>query len=129
MVRTILLVEDDEPTLALMATALTRQGHEVLKARDTIEAERLWTEPGRLFDLLIADVRLSEEDDGFALARKLLELQPGVPVIFVSGDRDCFACPAVNYFGDAPFISKPFDLNQMIKAVNDVLAKSPKPQA
>ena len=126
---TILLVEDDPEALALMATALTKQGHRVFQATDTIQATELWTEPGRSFDLLITDVRLAEEDDGFVLARKLLEIHPDVPVMFISGDPDCFASPAIARFGDAPFISKPFDLNKMLAAVTKALAQGGGTQA
>jgi two-component system cell cycle sensor histidine kinase/response regulator CckA len=126
MARTILVVEDDEPTLTLMASALTKRGHQVFQAKDSNEAELQWGEPGRAFDLLISDIRLPENQDGFALAEKLLETRPDVPVIFVSGDPDCFACPNIRLFGDSPFIPKPFDLHKMVAAVEQVLARSPR---
>ena len=123
MAQTILVVEDDEHVAGLIAAALGKQGYLVSQAKNSMEAMRLWTDSGPPFELLISDVRLEEEDDGFVLAEKLLELRPEVPVIFISGDQDCFASPAIQRFGDAPFIAKPFDLKKLAKAVGDMLAK------
>jgi two-component system, NtrC family, nitrogen regulation response regulator GlnG len=124
MPRKILLVEDDEHALGLMAAALTKHGYIVSGATNTSQAKQLWTESEPPFDLLMTDVRLEEEDDGFMLADKLLAARPNVPVIFVSGDPDCFASPAIQRFGDSPFIRKPFDVNIMIASVKKVLANS-----
>jgi two-component system, cell cycle sensor histidine kinase and response regulator CckA len=124
MARTILLVDDEEDALAVMSTALKRQGYNVAQATNSGDALRLWTENEPAFDLLISDVRLMEPEDGFVLADKLLAARPGIPVIFVSGDRDCFASPAIQRFGDSPFIRKPFDIRRMLTSVADVLSKT-----
>ena len=123
MGRTILLVEDDEHALGLMAAVLSKQGHEVFQAKDGAEAKNHWSDPARKFDLLIADVKLPGED-GFVLAEKLLETRPNVPVMFISGDRDCFASPSIRAFGDSPFIAKPFNVKQMVAAVDQVLSQT-----
>jgi DNA-binding response OmpR family regulator len=123
MGRTILLIEDDEYALGLMAGALEKQGHTVHRARDASEAKNHWSHAERKFDLLIADVKLPDED-GFVLAEQLLESRPTVPVMFISGDPDCFASPSIRNFGDSPFIAKPFNVKQMLGAVDQVLSKS-----
>ena len=61
------------------------------------------------------------------LADRFLELHPDVPVMFISGDPDCFASPAIRKFGDSPFIAKPFNVKQMISAVDQVLSKGGPP--
>lgn len=124
MAQTILLVDDEEDALALMGAALEREGYKVEQATNSHDAYRIWTESKPAIDLLISDVRLQEEDDGFVLADKLLAARPGVPVIFVSGDRDCFASPAIQRFGDSPFIRKPFDVRKMVTSVQNVLSKT-----
>jgi DNA-binding NtrC family response regulator len=123
MGRTILLIEDDEYALGLMATALEKQGHTVFRAKDASEAKNHWSHADRKYDLLISDVKLPD-DDGFVLAENLLEARPTVPVVFISGDKDCFASPSIRQFGDSPFIAKPFNLKQMLAAVNQVLDKT-----
>lgn len=124
MARTILVVDDEEDALAVMGTALERAGYNVARASNGLDATRLWTESNPPIDLLISDVRLHEQDDGFVLADKLMAARPGIPVIFVSGDRDCFASPAIQRFADSPFIRKPFDIRRMISTVEDVLSKT-----
>jgi two-component system nitrogen regulation response regulator GlnG len=124
MAARILLVEDDEGVRTLVATALKKEGYQVFQAPGPTEAKRLWIDDGYAFDLLLTDVRLEEDDDGFMLADKLLLAHPNIPVIFISGDRDCFASPAVQRFGDSPFIRKPFDIKMMLSTIADVLAKT-----
>jgi DNA-binding response OmpR family regulator len=124
MGRTILLLEDDDHARGLMASVLAKQGHEVHQARDGAEAQNHWGDPNRKFDLLIADVKLPGGEDGFMIAEKLLESRPQVPVMFISGDRDCFASPSIRAFGDSPFIAKPFNVKQMVAAVDQVLSKT-----
>ena len=123
MGRTILVVEDNENALGLMTSVLKGQGHTVFGALDGSEAKNHWTDPDHSFDLLICDVKLPDID-GFVLAENLLESRPDVPVMFISGDKDCFASPSIRAFGDSPFIAKPFDVNQMLAAVNQVLSKA-----
>jgi DNA-binding response OmpR family regulator len=123
MGRTILLVEDDDHARGLMASVLAKQGHDVHQARDGAEAQNHWGDPARKFDLLIADVKLPGDEDGFMLAEKLLEMRPEVPVLFISGDPDCFASPSIRAFGDSPFIAKPFNVKQIVAAVDKVLSK------
>ena len=121
----ILVVEDDEPTLELLATTLEKNGYQVAKAKDTTQAKWLWEDAREPFNLLLTDVRLESQDDGFMLATRLLESQPNVPVMFISGDRDCFASPAVQRFGDSPFLSKPFDLKKMLGSVKKLIENPP----
>lgn len=124
MGRTILLIEDDEHALGMMATVLRKNGHEVFPAKDASEAKNHWSDANRKFDLLIADVKLPGDEDGFMLAEELLETRPDVPVMFISGDPDCFASPSIRNFGDSPFIAKPFNVKQMVAAVDQVLSKT-----
>lgn len=127
MSRTILLVEDDEHALGMMASVLRNKGHTVVTASAPDQAQNHWSDPALKFDLLISDVKLPGEEDGFMLADRFLELHPDVPVMFISGDPDCFASPAIRKFGDSPFIAKPFNVKQMISAVDQVLSKGGPP--
>lgn len=121
MSRTILLVEDNENALGLISSVLSDQGHHVYKARDVYEAQNHWDDTDVSFDLLICDVKLPDQEDGFTLAERLLKSRPNVPAMFISGDKDCFASPSIRSFGDSPFIAKPFDIKQMVAAVDQVL--------
>lgn len=128
MKQTILLVEDDAEMSSVLATTLADEGHSVTTAKSRAEAEELSNSAPRPFDLLITDVRLSDDDskeeNGFALADKLVALNPTLPVMFVSGDPDCFASPSIQRFADSPFLKKPFNLEKFVAVVNKLLAKN-----
>jgi DNA-binding NtrC family response regulator len=128
MPRKILLVDDDEATLDLLGTTLEKNGYAVTRAKDPAQARWLWEDAKEPFDLLLTDVRLEAQDDGFMLATKLLESNPNVPVMFISGDPDCFASPAIQRFGDSPFLSKPFDLKKMLVSVKKIIENPPAAQ-
>ncbi len=41
---------------------------------------------GATFDIVLTDVRMPGQD-GWSVARRARELRPGIPVIYISGDR------------------------------------------
>lgn len=76
----LLIVDDDEGTLAWMAEALGEVGHEVRAIRGgraALETVRAWTP-----DLILTDI-LMPEMDGFTFNR-LVQLHQRVPVMLVS---------------------------------------------
>jgi len=81
---TILLV-DDEPMIRQLGTLiLERHGYEVLLAGDGVEALQVYCENRGKIDLVILDLtmpRLSGRDT----FRRLVEMDPGVRVLFSSG--------------------------------------------
>ena len=84
MSRTILLVEDSVPVRHLTRELLEASGYRVLEAADgeaaLIVAAR---HPGQI-DLLLTDLVLPGTS-GLALARRMLELRPGIHVLYSSG--------------------------------------------
>lgn len=80
----ILLVEDQEPALEVVARILETQGHEVTTAISGSHALKIYN-PEAGFDLLITDVDMPGDVQGPGLADALLSHQPELPVIFLSG--------------------------------------------
>ena len=82
---TILLVEDDEAVRDAIGHELVVLGYRVVEASRRPEALRVAAgQPGRRIDLLLTDVVMPGMD-GFTLAARLREKQPGLKVIFSSG--------------------------------------------
>src|SRR2546428_1132083 len=82
-IRGTVLVVDDEPYVRdSLVSVLRRSGYEVRTANNPEEALR----PGTLggVDAVITDLRMPGQD-GLALLRKLSELEPGMPVIVLTG--------------------------------------------
>jgi signal transduction histidine kinase/ActR/RegA family two-component response regulator len=84
---TILLVEDEEGVRGLLKHILAREGYHVVEAASGPEALELYHELRRPVDLLLTDVvmpRVSGRD----LADRMLKLQAGLKIIFMSGYAD-----------------------------------------
>lgn len=81
----ILLVEDDPAVRDFGVSLLAELGYQVTAASDGIEARAIVERQGLdAFDLLITDVVMPRLG-GAELARELLQAQPGLAVLFVSG--------------------------------------------
>jgi len=82
--RTALVVDDELADLELLRKALAELGFEVIEASGGEAALREFhAHPGAI-DLLVTDVAMSPVN-GCELAASLLELRPGLQVVFVSG--------------------------------------------
>jgi CheY-like chemotaxis protein len=110
--RTILIVDDDRAVVDLLSEALSESGYHVRVAFDgqmALEAiERLTT------DLVVTDVRMPRMD-GFDLVRRLRARPSPIPVLVLTGA--VLEPPAP----DVPVLSKPFDIAEVIGAVERLL--------
>jgi CheY-like chemotaxis protein len=79
----IMLVEDNDGVRDYARGALEELGYSVLAARDGTEALRIID--GARVDLLFTDVVLPGNVGGRVLADKILQLRPGLPVLFTTG--------------------------------------------
>lgn len=102
-----------------LSRALERAGHEVLAVAHGADAMPVLAESR--FDVLIADIVMPEMD-GIELSRRAGEIDPGLPVVFITG----FAAVALDRRAElghaARVLSKPFHLRELVEAVERVLA-------
>lgn len=104
----IVLIADDEPAIVdLLADFLEDQGFHVEKALDGATALRIIRQMHP--DLVIADVMMPRMD-GYELVQALEVEHDGVPVILMSA-------AVVPRRPDVPFISKPFDLGELLDLI------------
>ena len=97
------MVEDDALVRMIAVDALTHAGLRALEAEDAAEALALLrTDPG--IDLLLTDIGLPGDTDGWALAHAARELKPALRVVYVTGadPGDGRAVPG------SRFVSKPY---------------------
>jgi len=112
----VVLVAEDEPTvLALAASNIEEIGYATLSAANTREALALLDEDARV-DLLFTDITMPEAADGFELARRAVELRPGLRVIYTSGGGLTDGMRALFVEG-AAFLPKPYTRDQLIEAI------------
>ncbi len=111
----ILVVEDEHALRAMVRRMLAAHGYDVLDAADAEEGMR--AAEGHRLDLLLTDVGLPKTD-GPELARRLIERQPSVRVLYMSG------YPLGTESGasaPAPLIQKPFSPFVLLGEVRRVL--------
>ncbi len=112
MSRRILLVEDEPLLLEATREDLTDLGHEVFCARNASEALEILDRRSDL-DLLITDIRMPGDCDGWELARKARARFPNLPVIYTSG----YSAEKPQPVDDSVFLHKPFRLSELTSAV------------
>lgn len=117
----ILVVDDEQLLLDLIANTLRLEGHEVVALSDSLDALRLQTIAHRPFDLLLTDIH-SKPISGFELVKRLASEGITMPVLFMSG------YPAMNGviasgLGDRALLEKPFTAQQLRAAVKKALQR------
>jgi two-component system, cell cycle sensor histidine kinase and response regulator CckA len=81
---TVLIVDDEDRILQILASTLTHAGFGVLTAANGRDAFAVIAEHGGDIDLLLTDVVMPEMN-GIELTQKLLETFPSLPVVFITG--------------------------------------------
>jgi PAS domain S-box-containing protein len=111
-----ILVVDDEPSLLAAASRMLRQqGYTVYTAGSGEQALAIMRDHD--IQLLVADT-IMPDITGPALASRISQLKPGIPVLHMSGYTGNLLPGAVN---DLAFIQKPFTSQQLSDKVQDVL--------
>ena len=113
----LLLVEDHEPTLAVLKRLLVRAGHEVVTAVSVLSALAA-AEAGQ-FDVVISDLGLPD-GTGLEVIGKLRALQPRLRGIALSGygmDHDLQRSLEAGF---AIHLVKPVDFTQLQRALREV---------
>ncbi len=114
------LVVDDEPEVRqLLGEFLSGRGYDVLlaasgmQALDALDAQR--------FDLVLLDVAMPEMD-GVEALKRIVMIDPPVPVIMVTANADISLTSKLLAMGAVDYIPKPFDLDYLEQAVSIQLA-------
>jgi DNA-binding response OmpR family regulator len=116
----ILVVDDDPGLRSLVATSLAMEGHEVMTAPDGSTALRVVEQNSPTLILLDKAMPLLS---GPEFARELRARGFNTPIIVISGSEDGqqFAMD----IQALSFISKPFQIPQLLGVVSEVLTEFP----
>jgi two-component system, NtrC family, nitrogen regulation response regulator GlnG len=121
MKRAKILLVDDDPSIRLVVTeALKREGHEVVTAATV--AEQVATLERYDPDVLITDVILPD-GNGLDLVPSILAKRPDLPVIVLSAQNTLTTAVRATEQGAFEYLPKPFDLDELCRAVRDGLAR------
>ena len=116
---TRVMVVDDEPMVRrFVSAALSRSGYDVVDA-ETPEQAALIMRGNSHFDLLVTDVVMPNVN-GCELASRVLETQPDLRVLFMSGYDSSGNCSAS--VPGSSFLRKPFRVPELLERVREILA-------
>lgn len=117
---TILVVDDELLALGLVQRILERRGFNVVTCSKPLEALDLFSRRKDEISLLVSDVRMPDLD-GPALASRLLELKPDLPVLFISGFVSEDELRQAGHMKQSAFLRKPFSNTSLVQAVQRML--------
>ncbi|MBW2589391.1 MAG: response regulator [Deltaproteobacteria bacterium] len=118
----ILLVEDEEVVMNLLAEMLSGKGYKVFSATNAREALDIFEKEKGAFDLVFSDVVLPDIR-GLKLVEQLLKQKPEIRILFTSGYSDEKSdWQTIKQLGYS-YIQKPFTSYDMLKTVKEALEK------
>ncbi|MCI0708108.1 MAG: response regulator [Ignavibacteriae bacterium] len=119
--KTILLVEDERDLSDVLGMVFSEEGYAVYHMQQAEEALEfcLLTTP----DLIISDVQLGGMD-GLAFLKVVRGIGRlhRVPFVVVSAMNDASFVGIAKEFGATAYFSKPFDVDELVGAVNRILS-------
>ncbi|NLN33109.1 MAG: response regulator transcription factor [Flavobacteriaceae bacterium] len=117
----VLIVEDDLDLGNLLKQYLELNDFQVLRVFNGVEARNELKE--NKFDIAILDVMMPKED-GFILAQKLRDSHPDLPFLFVTARKMREDVLTGLKLGAEDYISKPFDADELILRIRNILKRN-----
>jgi two-component system cell cycle sensor histidine kinase/response regulator CckA len=121
--RTILVVDDEPMALKLVESILAKRGFDVLTSTSPSEALRIFEAKKDDIELLISDIVMPEMD-GTKLASRIVQSNPELPVLFMSGFVTEHEVEQASTLDQFAFIRKPFRPQTLVQAVQKMLSGS-----
>jgi two-component system, OmpR family, response regulator len=117
----LLVVDDEQTILELLAGSLRFAGFEVVTAASGAEALR--AAAASRPDLVLLDVMMPD-GDGFEVVRQMRSSGPDIPVIFLSARDGVSERVAGLALGGDDYVTKPFSLDEVLERIRAVLRRS-----
>jgi DNA-binding response OmpR family regulator len=115
----LLLVEDEALIQEMLELGLTDAGFEVVVASNGTQAITILDADVARFRAVITDVKLGSGPDGWEIARHARELEPKMPIVYMSGDSNHeWSSKGVP---SSLIVAKPFAPAQLVTAVSTVI--------
>ena len=122
---TILVVDDERPIQDMLRTALESNGYRVLTAGNGFEG--LLLHQKHTIDVTIMDL-IMPDTDGIEMISKLMEESPDAKIIAMTGaSGDMNFLDVARQCGVRRVFAKPFDLDELVSAVHEELARESSP--
>jgi len=113
-------VDDELPLVSIGKYILESLGYQVESRTSSIEALELFKAMPEKFDLVVTDMTMPNLR-GDQLAKQLMEVRPGIPVILCTGFSSIIDEKKALKKGIRAFVFKPFLRHDMAKTIRKVL--------
>jgi DNA-binding NtrC family response regulator len=123
----VLVVDDEEILCQSVGKILKRKGHKVTAATSVSNALKL-LDAGNSCDLIIADLMMPQAG-GLELLSAVQASWPDLPVLIITGFSSIASAVESTKLGAAGYLPKPFTPDELEKAVEAVLMRSPQKKA
>ncbi len=121
----VLVVDDEEALRFLLSSELEAEAFEVQSAGDgdeAIELVRKRIEQGDRFDVVLLDIKMPKVD-GFEVLKYVKGNVPETKVIMLTAYADVKNAIESLRLGASDFVSKPYDLDDILTSINRALGK------
>lgn len=116
----VFIVDDDPMIVAALEAMLESNGYETAAANDLSSAtERISRE---FFPLILADLRMHEDDDGLRLIEAVRRISPRSQVATITGFADAAMRERLREGGAALVLQKPVAESELLAALGDMLS-------
>jgi len=116
----VLLVDDEATIVKLVKQMLERLGYRVTPYTSSLEARAAFEESPEDFDILVTDMTMPSMT-GDQLARALIAIKPGLPVVLCTGYSEQIDERQANVIGIKAFLMKPVVKSKLAETVRSVL--------
>ena len=123
--KTILVVDDESDIRIIVESLLANHGYKVVQAKDGAEAVILLRK--RRFDLMVLDIMMPKMD-GYQVMDALKKITPELPVVMLTAKAAQEDVWKGYVEGCHYYVTKPFQIETLIRAVNYLLSDLSDPQ-
>ncbi len=116
----ILIVDDEAPVLDTVQQMLESLGYHVTPRSDSLTALETFRERPQEFDLVITDMTMPNMT-GASLARNLMDIRPGLPIILCTGFSEIINEDKAKALGVKEYLQKPVAKREMAMKVRRAL--------
>ncbi len=120
----ILIVDDETAVTDVMGQMLRELGYRVIFQNSPLEALEFFRSHPFSFDLVISDMTMPKMT-GLQMAGKMLDIRPNIPIIMATGNRKEITPQQAAALGIRYFLLKPTTIEDLSRAVRDVLDNLP----
>jgi len=122
--QTVLVVEDEKLLRRPLCKTLEFHGYATLEADSGTTALEIWAAQKDSIDLLLTDLMMPGNIDGYELAQKLQSEKPALKIIFSTGQKSVLTKKRLVLTDGINLLEKPYDAQKLISAIRSNLEQS-----